>query len=144
MTSPWSCACCQIARSEPPASPRLLTWVQSGYRSASSAASRAARFSSKSSICCSGGWYAHHPALALGGKGQTGADVNTRQLREIGQNLLLAHAGSKVREHIADGNARAPYTGLPEPNFWVYDDPIAVIHWCNDRRTAPSRQGLAC
>src|SRR5271155_3373102 len=99
--SPWSRAWCQIARSEPLAKPWSPTWVQPGYETASSATSRAARFSSKSSICCSADGYAHHATLALGGKRQASANVVLRQLRKIGQNLLLAHTRSKVREHVA-------------------------------------------
>jgi len=49
-------------------------------------------------------------------------------LRKIGQNLLLAHPGGKVRKHVADGDARSSYARFPEPNFGVYDDPIAVVH----------------
>jgi hypothetical protein len=88
---------------------------------------------SKSSICCSAGGYTHHPTLALGGKRQTSADIVLRQLREIGQDLLLAHTGSKVREHVTDGNAGSLYARLPEPNFKVHDDSISVIHGSHNR-----------
>src|SRR6266481_2971117 len=84
-----------------------MTWGQPGYKSASSATSRAAKFSSKSSICCSANGYGHHPTFALGGKRQRSADVVARQLRKIGQDLLLAHTGGKIREHVTDGNARS-------------------------------------
>jgi hypothetical protein len=102
--------------------------MQPAYRSARSAPSRAARFSSKSSLRCSACRNAHHLTFALGGKRQTSADVITRQLRKIGQYLLLTHAGGKVREHVTDGNARPPNAWLPEPHFGLYDDPILIIH----------------
>jgi hypothetical protein len=77
---------------------------------------------------CSARWYAHHPTFALGGKRQTGPNVVARQLREIGEKLLLAHSGGKVREHVSHGDARTPHAWFSEANFGVYDDPILVIH----------------
>ena len=80
------------------------------------------------SICWSAGGNAHHPTLALGSKRQTGADVLARQLRKIGLDLLLGHAGGKVGPHVTDGDPRAPHARLPEANFGVNGDPISVIH----------------
>jgi hypothetical protein len=57
-----------------------------GYRSASAATRRAARFSSKSSLeSCSGSRATHDPALPLGGERQAGVDVLTGKLRKVGE-----------------------------------------------------------
>jgi len=74
-------------------------------------------------------------------KRQAGAEVVTRQLRKIGQNLLLAHPGGKVRKHVTDGDARSPHTRFPKPNFGVCDDPSPVVHTGDHKRAAENRQG---
>src|SRR5262249_848317 len=63
-----------------------------------------------------------------------GADVLSRQLREVAQEFLLAHAGSEVRQCVADRDSGSPNAWFPEPNFWIYHDRIAVIHTSDDRR----------
>ena len=47
---------------------------------------------------------------------------------KIGQNLLLAHPGSEIREHVTNGNARAPHAWFTEANFGIYDDSVLIIH----------------
>jgi hypothetical protein len=123
-----------------PAKPRSPTWEQPGYRSARSETTRAARFSWKSGTRCSASGNAHRPTFARGSKCQTRADIVTRQLRKISQNLLLTHAGGKVGEHVTDGNARPPHAWLPEPYFGFYDDPILIIHRCENRQMTRGRQ----
>ena len=87
----------QIARSGAGARPMSPTWMEPGYRSASAPTRRAARFSSKSSLAgCSGRRDTHNPALALGGERQAGADVLAGELREVREDLVLAHPGRKV------------------------------------------------
>src|SRR5207245_9945531 len=120
ITNPWSRAWAQIARSGAGANATSVTWAEPGYRSASAATRRAASFSSKSSLgSCSGSWAAHDPALALGGERQARADVLAGKLREVGQDLVLAHAGRKVGQDIADRDARAAHARLAEPNLGV-------------------------
>ena len=60
------------------------------------------------------------------GKGEACADVLSRQLREVSQNLLLAHAGSEVLKdvgdrdpHSADARFAAPLSRLNRNNLQV-------------------------
>jgi len=106
----------------------LADMAQPGYRSDRFATSRAARFSSKSSNGCSSDRNTDHSTFALGGKCQTGEYVLVRQLRKIGQKLLLAHTRGEVREHITHGDARPPHAGLPKTNFGVNNDSASIIH----------------
>src|SRR5688572_1904797 len=107
MTNPCSRACAQIARSGAGARATSVTCTDSGYRSASAATRRAARFSSKSSLGRrSGSRATHDPALPLGGEREASADVLARELGEVADDRVLAHAGRKVRQDVTDRYAR--------------------------------------
>src|SRR2546428_14011907 len=65
------------------------------------------RLSSKSSLVgCSGSRTAHNPSFALGGERQACANIVTRQLREVSEDVVLAHSRCEVRENVSDGDAR--------------------------------------
>src|SRR5471032_2029486 len=96
--------------------------------SASAATRRAARFSSKRSRGGSTSGDAHHTAFALRRIGQTSADIIARQLRKIGQDLLLAHTRRQIVEDIADRDARSPHARLAEADRWVDDNSLAIVH----------------
>jgi hypothetical protein len=66
--------------------------------------------------------------LPLGCETETGADILARKLREIGQDLILAHAAGEVREHVANRNARPTHSWLSEADLGVKDDAFAVVH----------------
>ncbi len=51
-----------------------------------------------------------------------------RELREVGQDLILAHTARKVGEHVADGDSRPLDNRLSEANFGINDDALAVVH----------------
>jgi hypothetical protein len=86
------------------------------------------RFSNSSFGDRSGNRDAHEPSFALGGKRKTRANVVAGELREIGEQFLLGHAGREVRQHVAHRYSHTANTRLPEPHLGVYDDPIPIIH----------------
>jgi len=66
--------------------------------------------------------------FAVGGEGEAGANVLPSKLREVGEDLVLAHAARKVREHVTDRDSRPADDGLAEPDGGVDGDTVAVVH----------------
>jgi len=114
------------------ANPTPVTCTEPGYRSARTPTKLLARFSSRRSLG-SGSGDAEDPALAFRGERKTGTDVVARQLREIGEDVGLAHARRQVRQDVPDGDAGPADARLPEANLRVDRDPAPVIH-AQDRR----------
>jgi hypothetical protein len=47
------------------------------------------------------------PPLAAGGEGQRGAKFVAAQIRELAQDIILAHPGSQSVEDVSDGDPQA-------------------------------------
>jgi hypothetical protein len=77
---------------------------------------------------CSGGRGTHNAALALRGQGEAGADVVSRQLRAVAEDLFLAHSRSEVRQDVADGDSRSADSRPAETHVGIDNDSIAEIH----------------
>lgn len=82
--------------------------------------------------------HAEGTTLTLGGIREAGPDVLGAQLREFAQQLSLGHAASQVPEDIANGDARAPDTGLAESDLGICDDAIQRAHTLSLRQAAVS------
>jgi hypothetical protein len=62
------------------------------------------------------------PALTVGGKGKTGADICLGQVREISQNLFLRHTRRNVVQDIIDSDACAAEASLATAPAWINCD----------------------
>src|SRR4028118_533125 len=97
--------------------------------SARAATRRGARFSSKRSLGPgSGSGDTPEDALSLGGIRETGADVVTRQGREVREDLFLTHPRGQIGKHIADREPGPANRGFPKADLGVDDDPVVVVH----------------
>jgi hypothetical protein len=68
------------------------------------------------------------PALAVSRKGESGANVLTLEVREVVEDLVLAHAPGEVVEDVVDGDAEPADARLPAPFPRLDGDPLAVVH----------------
>jgi len=64
----------------------------------------------------------------VSGVAQAGEDIVFRQIGEVGEDFLVAHTGSKVRQHIVDRDAHASDTGLPTALAGLDGDDVLIVH----------------
>lgn len=73
-------------------------------------------------------WQRSKFALAVGSKRQTGLDIFWREIREVGQNLLFAHAAGEVFQHIRYSHSHSA-NGRFAATLARFDcDDLAIIH----------------
>lgn len=85
----------------------------------------------------SGAGNARELSLALRSERQTGADILTRELGEVRENLVLAHSSGEVAEHVTDGETCPPDGGLSKTDLRIDDNALTVAHV----RTLPPTMG---
>lgn len=66
--------------------------------------------------------------FTVGGVAKAGEDIVFSQIREVGEDFLVAHARSKVRQHVVDRDAHASNTGLPTALAGLDGDDVLIIH----------------
>lgn len=64
----------------------------------------------------------------VSGKGQTGADVIVREVREIPKDIVFGHAGGQILQHLVDRNAETADAGFPAALARLDGDPVLVVH----------------
>lgn len=57
-------------------------------------------------------WNLNESALSIGGESEDRADVLRLEVRKVSEDLLLAHAGSEVVEHVVDRDPQTADTGF--------------------------------
>jgi hypothetical protein len=73
-----------------------------------------------------------HELIFTGGcECKTRLDILPGELGEIGENLLHAHAGGEVGEHIRHGDAHSPDAWFATPFPWFDGKDFGVIHQRN-------------
>jgi len=90
------------------------------------------RFSSKSSFT----GYKSSLALPICGKSQARTNVLLGKVREIAQNLLVAHAGCEIIENVVNSDSQAPNARLAAALARFDGDDLGIIH-----RVYPMRRG---
>ena len=140
-TQECSIASDQTRSSGAPLPARVRTCSEPGYSAASMAGRVSENCSSKRSrIASSRCGQAHGATLTLGSVRQACADVLRRELRELVDHLGFGHPGRKVGQHVANRDARASNTRLPEPDGLVDDDTIQRRHGASVWQHASARK----
>ena len=80
------------------------------------------------------GRHRHEFPFSVGSKGQAGLDIFRLQIRKIGENFLLCHAGSKIFEYVIDGDPEASNTRFPPSFSRFHRDAFAISHGCQFTR----------
>ena len=76
----------------------------------------------------------------VGREGQRGADVCSLEIREVGKNLVLAHAAGEVVEYVVDGDPKSADARFA-PAFPRLDgDPVSIVHGLRVGRPGISEQ----
>ena len=74
------------------------------------------------------GRHRHEFPFSVGCKDQAGLDIFRLQIRKIGENFLLCHAGSKIFEYVIDGDPEASNTRFPPSFSRFYRDAFSISH----------------
>lgn len=70
----------------------------------------------------------HQFPFTVSRKSQTGADVFVRKVREVFENVLCAHTGSKVLQYIVHGHAETADARLAATLFRIDSNAVLPIH----------------
>lgn len=73
-------------------------------------------------------WVNFELTLAIGGKCKAGADVFFGEVREILENLFVAHAASQVLEDVIDRDAEATDTRLTASLARLDRNDLGIVH----------------
>ena len=67
-------------------------------------------------------------AFTVSGERQTRLDVLAGQLGEVGENLVLGHAGSQILQHVVNGNPHPADARLAAALARLNSDKVCVVH----------------
>ena len=67
-------------------------------------------------------------ALAIGGEGEADANILFGEVGEIGEDVVVGHAGGEVIENIINGDSQAAYARLAAALSGFDGDDLRIIH----------------
>src|SRR5258708_15947704 len=74
-----------------------------------------------------------HAAFAIGSVREAGADIVANELREVGEDGVLAHAAGEIGQDVLYGQPRTANGWFAEADGGVEDDALTIVHARNAR-----------